>query len=389
MLRSILLAFSVSCIIGAILGLGTAYCFLSINAWKPELEMQSHTVPTNERLAVNSIPRASIDVTTYNFGLMDSKEEGFYDFFIKNTGNADLRLTADRTSCSCLGIDITPTRVRPGGTARCRLRYTAEQATTGGFEQGGYVMTNDPDNQEIFLSIEGVFTSPVVVQPPSVNFARIPAGTTQMRTIRFYGFEDEPLQLSAPAWENREFIDIEFHPSELTESDDDGVFLSFAKSVVEGMITVKPGMPVGTFQDWFQVRTNYASQPSVNFLVNGQIAAGNVAISGRGYDRETGVVELGRTTVGQGLSREFMITISGLSAQTASLQVSSVEPAWLHTHLFEPTQSGARRFLLTITVPEDAPVGSYIFGSDGQQSHIILETDVDVIRIPLQFSVGI
>ncbi|MCL2004682.1 MAG: DUF1573 domain-containing protein [Planctomycetaceae bacterium] len=389
--RSISSAILVSCIAGVLLGLGTAYSFLNINAWQPENETKNLEMLAERARGqtTGALPQASIEVTTYNFGLMDSKEEGFHDFFITNTGNADLILRVDRTSCSCLGIDITPTRVRPGGTARCRLRYTAEQAATGLFSQGGVVTTNDPENREIFLNVEGVFTNPVVMQPTSVNFARVPAGTTQTRTIRFYGFENEPLQLSATAWELRDFIDIEFQPSELRESDDDGMFLSFAKSVVEGTITVKPGLPVGTFQDWFQLRTNYAGQPNVNFLVNGQVVAGNVAISGQGYNRTTGVADLGRTTQGQGISRDFMITMSGISAQSAAIQISSVEPAWLRTRLSEPTQAGSRRIVsLTIEVPENAPIGSFLFGGDGQQAHIVLETNDETIRIPLQFSVG-
>ena len=396
MVRTILTIALVSCVFGALLGLGIAHSFLSVNAW----QLESETSPYEKIVAsafaqvTNPNAKAHVEKATHNFGIMDAKTIGSHDFFIRNVGTADLILTVDRTSCSCLGIDLSQSRVLPGGTARCRLKYTAERAIVGKFSQGGVVVSNDPDNREIQLTVEGIFTNPVVTQPSSVNLSRVVAGTSRTATIQFYGFENEPLQLVAATWENREHFDFHWEPTTIiSEPDEADTFFSQAKSVVKGTVTIKPGVPVGSFQEQFQVETNYPSQTNVVFFVSGQVTSGNVSISGTGYNNQTGIADLGRTIMGErGTPRELSIQFRGTMAQSASVRVNTVEPAWIRAELSPPRDVGPiRSFTLTIEIPEDAPTGSYVFGGDGQQAYILLETTdetMSVLRIPLQFVVG-
>ena len=394
MVRTFFTAVLASSVVGTLIGIGIAYYCLSVNAWQAESETKSYEslFEVARQHAVNPNAKAHIEATTHYFGVMNVKATGTHDFFIKNVGTEDLILVVDRTTCSCTGIDITPTRVAPGKTAKCHLKYNAEQALTGKFSQGGVVRTNDPDNREIMLIVEGVFTNPVVVQPPTINFSRVSAGMSKTITLRFYGFEDEPLQLSAPVWTDRTHFDFQWAPPENTESNPtDSNFLSLAKSVIEGTITLKPGLPVGSFQEWFQVNTNYPSQASVSFSASGQIVGGNVAISGQGYNPATGIADLGRTVTGRGISRQISIRFSGTAAQSASVQVKEAVPTWLRTELPPPSDAGSSRiFSLVIEVPEDAPTGSYAVSGDGQQAYVLLETNdeaMPVVRIPLQFAI--
>jgi len=394
MVRTLFAAIVASCIFGALLGWGIAFGFLVVNAWQPEFETKAYAALAQQAFTqvTNQNAKASIEETTYNFGVMDVKASGTHDFFIKNVGTEDLILTLDRTTCSCTGIDISPTRVPPGKTAQCHLKYNADRAITGKFSQGGIIRTNDPDNLEIHLVVEGIFTNPVVVQPATVSLPRVTAGTSRTATLRFYGFENEPLQLSAPHWQDREHFDFQWQPAELSDTDKEDLFLSLAKSVIEGTLTVKSGLPVGQFQEWFQVRTNYPSQASVAFSVSGQVVSGNVSVSGRGFNPATGIVDLGATVAGRKISREISIQFSGASAPSASVQIKSVEPAWIRAELSPPQDLGPRRmFSLSIEIPEDAPTGNYVIRDGGQQAHVTLETNNDntpVLKIPLQFAVG-
>jgi len=395
MARTLLIAISASCLCGVLLGLGTTAAFLSVNRWQPEYETTSYEILTQTVQArANPNARAHIEETTHYFGVMDAKIEGYHEFYITNTGTADLILAVDRISCSCLGIDITPARVPPGRTATCHLRYTAEQAVTGKFAQGGIVTTNDPENSEIYLSVEGVFTNPVVVLPAVLNFSRVPAGISRTMTLRFYGFENEPLQLTAPTWADREHFDFHWETAEFNEADEESGYLSLAKSVVEGTLTLKPGLPAGSFQEWFQVRTNYPNHANVHFGASGQIISSNVAVSGHGYNsnRSTGIAQWGHIIEGRSISREFSIQFSGPAAQSASVRVGAVEPDWIQARLSPPTDAGARRiFSLTVVIPENAPTGNFRFGSDGPQAYVTLETNDEttpIVRIPLEFVIG-
>ena len=394
MVRTLFASVLVSCAFGALLGASVAFGFLSVNAWQPESETKTYESLAKDAFTqvTNPNAKAFIEETTHNFGIMDVKASGTHDYFIKNVGTGDLILKVDRTTCSCTGIDITPTRVPPGKTATCHLKYNADRAITGKFSQGGSIRTNDPDNPEIRLIVEGIFTNPVVVQPAAISLSKIPTGTSRTATIRFFGFENEPLQLSTPNWQNREHFDFQWQSAELSETEQADYFLSLAKSVVEGTITIKPGLPVGSFQEWFQVKTNYPSLANVAFSVSGQIVSGNVSVSGRGFNQATGIADLGSTVTGKSISREITIQFSGASALSASVKVGTVEPAWIRTELSSPQDLGPRRmFSLTIEVPENAPSGNYVIRDGGQQAHITLETNDEstpVLKIPLQFSVG-
>ena len=393
MVRTLFAWVVISCIVGALLGWGIAFGFLSVHAWQPESETKVYAALVQDALTqvTNPNAKAFIEETTYNFGIMDVKASGTHDFFIKNIGTEDLILTLDRTTCSCTGIDISPTRVPPGKTAKCHLKYNADRATTGKFSQGGMIRTNDPDHLEIRLIVEGIFTNPVVVQPATVSLPRIATGTSRTATIRFYGFENEPLQLSAPHWQDREHFDFQWQPAELNETDKEDSFLSLAKSVIEGTVTVKPGLPVGSFQEWFQVKTNYPSQVNVTFSASGLVASGNVSISGSGYTPTTGVT-FSPTVTGRKSSRTITIQFSGALAPSSLVQIKSVEPAWIRAELSPPQDRGPlRMFSLTLEVPEDAPTGNYVIRDGGQQAHVTLETNSEsapVLKIPLQFVVG-
>jgi hypothetical protein len=395
MARTLCITILTSCIFGVLLGLGTAYTVLSVNGWEPELEMKTYGTLTELVLARTTNPNASafIEETTHFFGVMGVQATGYHYFFIRNVGTEDLTLRLDRMTCGCTGMHISHERVPPGDTSTLRLEFSADQAMTGRFSESAAILTNDPNHREIQLIVEGVFTNPVVPIPASVDFQRVPAGTTRTATVRFFGFENEPLQLSAPTWTDRDHFDFHWEPSEFTEAElADEFHLALARSVVEGTITLKPGLPVGPFQEWFQVRTNLPSQPNVSFLARGQIVSGNVAISGQGFNRVTGVADLGRIATGTSVSRDFSIQFSGPAAPSASLQVSAVEPAWLQTSLSPPRDVGPLRILsLTIIIPENAPAGSYLFAGDGRHAHLTLETNdetMPILRIPLQFVVG-
>ena len=395
MARNIITVVVISSICGVLLGWGGAHKALTSNGWQPEFETKTYELlaETARGLATNPNARAFIEETTYFFGVMDASASGHHEFIIQNVGTEDLILRLSGMTCGCTDIHISRERVPPGGSAVCRLEFSADRATPGRFSEGGVILTNDPENRTIELNVIGVFTNPVVPVPSAVNFSRVPAGATRTATVRFYGFEDMPLELSAPTWTDREHFDFQWGPGAFTEADLlDEFYLGLSRSVVEGTVTVKPGLPIGPFQEWFQMETNYPSQANVFFRVSGQIVSGNVTIAGQGYNRETGVADLGRTAAGRNLSRVFSIQFSGPAAQSATVRVSEVQPSWLQTNLSSPTDAGTRRiFSLSVIVPENAPTGSYIFASDGQQAHITLETSdeaMPTLRIPLQFVVG-
>ncbi len=391
------IVFIASCVLGVAIGGATAYSALSINGWNPELERRKleDILREGAEKASNPNAKAFLAERIHDFGIKDVKEKGKHDFVVKNVGTAPLTLVVDQTTCTCTGIDLSTKTIAPGKTAIATVNYDAERAMTGAYNQGGTIVTNDPENREIYLGVKGVFTAPIVLSPSDIYVPSLAGSETKIVPIRFYGFEKELLTLETPQWTDREHFDISIAPAELTEQDRENSLYKNATTVYEGTVTIKPGLPVGAFQERFYVKSNYASQPSAEFFVRGQIRGGAVSIAGSAYRKDTGTAVLGKTSVGQKISRDLSVQFSGTSAVLVDLKIKAVTPAWLNVTLTEPRDMGndaARRrfYTLTIELPATAPVSNYYKSDAENVATITLETGLDdmpVIKIPVQFAV--
>jgi hypothetical protein len=386
-----------SVVIGIVVGIGTSMFALTINGWNPELEYKKHADIILEAAAKVSNPNAKalVENSVHDFGVKGVQEKGQHDFPIKNVGTAVLMLEVNQTTCTCTGIDLSSKSVKPGETAIATVRYNAERATTGTYQQGGTIVTNDPENREIMLSVKGIFTSSIVVTPNFVFFPSIPATESRSTTIRFYGFEKTPLQLENPEWKDHDHFEFHLEPSTLNETDQANSMTKNAVSVYEGRVTVKPGLPVGTFQEKFFFKSNYSSKPTLELSVRGQITGSGVSIAGTGFNKATGSALLGKTRFGQKIVKDISIQFTGTAAFRADLKIKEIRPVWLKTILSEPRDVGgesARRRLysLTIEVPTDAPVCNFMKSDEENIAMIILETgleDTPMLKLPVQFAV--
>lgn len=389
---------ALSCLIGMIFGVASAFAALKINAWNPELEFTKHSELVKRVIQETKDPdaKASIDIVEYDFGIRDVKEKGKHEFYIKNVGTKPLSLEVNRTTCTCTGIDLSTKRLMPGKTSIATVHYDAERATTGPYNQGGVIVTNDPTKPEIYLSIKGIFTAPIVMEPGSVVFPSVPAAEPRSMKARIFGYEKTPLQFETPQWTDKEHFEIKLTPSELTDKDKEDSMRKNAVSAYDIDITVKPGLPIGTFQEKVQIKANYASEPTFDFLIKGQVSGGAVTVSGMGYNKERGVATIGKTIQGKKLNRSILIQFSGSVAENAKLQVRQIRPEWLKVHLNEPRDIGRdtsrrRLYSLEIEIPADAPLGNFMNANDETNGSVVtLETGLDdspIIKVPLEFAV--
>ena len=391
-----ILVIVLSCVVGVLVGLGTAKSALTLNAWNPLLEYKKHEQLVREVAAQRYDENAKVDVpeTLHDFGIKDVKEKGQHVFTVSNVGTAPLLLEVNRTTCSCTGIEPAKQTIAPGKTGNLTVKWNAERAT-GFFKQGGTVVTNDKSNPEIYFAIQGIFTAPIILSSSSLAFPNVSPTGTHSSKIRVYGFEKTPLEILASEWTDKEHFDFKFERSELDETEKENALYQNAKSVFEGTVTVKPGLPIGTFQEKFLLRTNSAGEPNVEFLVRGQVYSGTIAIAGMGFNKDSGVVVLGKTSSTQRLAKDVSITFSGLSASQADLKVKEVKPDWLKAVLTEPREFGGessrrRLYSLTIEVPVGSSVCNYFKPDEENVAMVVLDTgltDTPILKIPVQFAV--
>ena len=385
-----------SCVLGVFIGFAVAKSALTINAWNPELEYKKHEELVREIAArmFNENAKVSVSETLYDFGIKDVQEKGQHVFSVTNVGTAPLTLEVNQLTCTCTGIEPSRQTIAPGRTGNLTVKWDAERAT-GFFKQGGTVVTNDQSYPEITFSIQGIFTPPIMLSPSSVAFPSISPTETYSSKIRIYGFERATLEILAAEWNNKEHFDFKIEPSELDETEKENAIHRNARSVFEGTVTVKPGLPIGFFQEKFLIRTNSVGEPNVEIIVRGQVYSSGIAITGMGFNKESGVILLGKTNTGQRLARDLTITFSGSTASQADLKVKEVKPDWLKVSLTEPRELGAessrRRFYsLTVEVPAGSPVGNYFKADQDSTAMVVLDTgltETPTLRIPVQFAV--
>ncbi|MDR1484273.1 MAG: DUF1573 domain-containing protein [Planctomycetaceae bacterium] len=393
-MRVTILMSLVSVLIGVVIGLSGAESIFLFNAWDAGFEFKIVPVvkPPEIKMTPDSNVKAYIENNVYDFGIKDVKEKGTQDFVIKNVGTGVLTLRVDRTTCTCTGIDLNRSRLSAGESAIAKVRYDAERATTGQYEQGGIIVTNDPQMPEIPLSIRGIFTSPIVISSPVVLLPSVPATEKQSAKVRIYGFEKTPLTLETPVWTDKSHFDLKFLPSELSGEDKNNSLFKHAVSVYEGTLTVLPGLPVGTFQERFNIKTNYSSEPSIEIFARGKVFGSGITLAGQGFDRTTGIMSIETIRSGERIVRDISIQLTGASIQNADIKIKEVRPQWLKTTVTKGSvETAVRRFFtLSIEIPPDAPQCNYVTPDEDKAALVILETglsDSPIIKIPVRFAI--
>lgn len=103
-------------------------------------------------------PKAVVDEPLFNFGSMAVGQSMSHKFIIKNEGEVPLEVQKGKTTCKCTLSEMQDNMVAPGETAEVELTWTPKSAQER-FGQTATVWTNDPDNHEIKLQIEGTANS--------------------------------------------------------------------------------------------------------------------------------------------------------------------------------------------------------------------------------------
>ncbi|MDR1925433.1 MAG: DUF1573 domain-containing protein [Planctomycetaceae bacterium] len=355
-----------------------------------DTESTNNTAATNSK--PNAGPKAYIESTVYDFGIKDVKDSGTREFAIKNIGTGVLTLKVEKKTCTCTGIDLSRQRISAGETAIATVRYNAERATTGRYEQGGIIATNDPNTPEIMLTIRGMFTAPIMMNSPVVFLPSVSALEKQTAKVRIYGFEKIPLELSSPQWSDKTHFDCTFERSELSDEDKQNSLYKYAESVCEATISVLPGLSIGSFQEQFNIKTNFKSEPSIDIFVRGQVFGNGITMAGQGFDRTTGIMSIETIKSGQKLLRDMSIQLTGTEVKNAEVKVKEVRPEWLNVTITKgAVDTDIRRFFtLSIEIPPNAPQCNFINSDNNKAAMVELETglpNAPIIKIPIRFAI--
>jgi len=100
-------------------------------------------------------PKAVVDEKHYRFGEMAVDQSLSHKFILKNEGEAPLEVQKGETTCKCTLSSMKDSTIAPGESIEIELSWTPK-STEQIFGQTATIYTNDPENQELKLRIEGM-----------------------------------------------------------------------------------------------------------------------------------------------------------------------------------------------------------------------------------------
>lgn len=126
--------------------------------------------------ATTNVPRIASDNPVYDFGTVDQTESVEHTYVLKNTGTVTLEISRIQPSCGCTVAEISEKNVPPGGESHITTRFSPA-GRNGPQHKAIVVYSNDPEQPQYTLTLQGNVGSAVFVQPSQITMPRLEPGS--------------------------------------------------------------------------------------------------------------------------------------------------------------------------------------------------------------------
>jgi len=376
--------------LGIALGVGAAVVRVRTSPWDPQ---RDESVVSEEPALPPPgapVPKVVVPETSYDFGALDLSANGSHDFFLKNAGTAPLKLTEGGTSCRCTMSKLDKESIPPGGSAKVTISWKPIDRP-GPYQQTAKILTNDPAQSQVILTISGRITAAARFSPTELVFSRLSAGEATTDQSRLYCYLDTPLKILGQKWEDA--ATASFYEATLKPLAADEVAKEpTAKSGWLVQVTVKPGLPQGPIEQKLILQTDMKSTPSLTLPIQGSIGS-EIAVVGPHWDPEKGVLWLGEVSGREGIERRLLLVVRGPLRKDVKFKVASVSPSVLKVSLGKPTEINngtVIQFPLLLDIPPHSRAANHLGSEQGPLGEINLETthpQVPKLRILVRFAI--
>lgn len=375
--------------LGIGLGFGLAEIRLGKLWWTPETNI-THETSSSADHTDKLKPKLVIDKTKYDFGTLDLKSGGKHEFVFTNAGDAPLKLIPGGTSCRCTTSEFDDKEIPPGGSEKITVSWKPSERV-GPYQQTAKVMTNDPDRQEVTLTVSGKITAVTQIYPSELVFSRVTANDPAVAEAWLLCYLDKEFKVSDHQWSDEKTadnFDVTLQPLTVEQLKQ----WPTATSGYLATITVKPGLPQGPFKQLLTFDTSLSATPKMKMRVEG-IVGSEISIAGSGWDPDKGVLTIGAVSSDKGAKRDLYLIVRGPHRKSISFKPIDVWPNSIKVTL------GKRREInnglvtqtpLTIDIPPGSPTVNCLGSDMGKFGEIILETthpQVPKLRILVKMAI--
>lgn len=377
-------------VLGVTLGIGTAVLRIRMTPWNPASDESVKTVTVVESPPSGPAPKVVVDKAEYDFGALDIQGNGSHDFVLTNTGDAPLTLTAGGTSCRCTMSSLEHESIEPGGSAKVTLTWKPIDKP-GPYQQTAKILTNDPSQPQVTLTISGRITAVTRFSPGELVFSQVSAGEPTSGESTLFGYLNEPLQIVGHTWSNEamaQYFDASLQPLSADEVKKEPL----AQSGFRVKVTVKAGLPQGPFLQKLLLQTNLPASPELTLPIQGNVGS-EIAVVGQGWDPERTILNLGEVARSAGIQRRLMLVVRGPLRKEITFKPGDVSPSSLKVTLGPSSEINNGIVVQTpliIEIPKDSPPANHLGSEQGHLGEIILETthpQVPKLRILVRFAI--
>jgi hypothetical protein len=287
-------------------------------------------IPGGNSAPPGHAPKAVVDTPLYDFGSALEGTMVKHTFTIKNNGQGYLDIRGVKTSCGCTTGEPSKMHVAPGDTSEIAVSFDTH------FQKGHQVRTitastNDPDNPQVAMTMQGIVKKQVEAQPGQVAFGDVKRGSEGTREVVVNDLNPARGAFSVgPVSNSNSSIKVE------QEKRPDGKPGALLK------VSLLKSMPVGPFDDTIKITTNRVPlQVDVFGTVTGDL---NI---------DPAQVSFGIVPRGQDIVRIFKLSNQG-PKPVKVLEVASSSPAVGATA--EAVTPG-KEYKVTVTLRHGTPDG--------------------------------
>lgn len=327
--------------------------------------------------AAQTPPQVRVDTTQHDFGKSDVGVGGQHAFVFHNTGQSPLVLTRGKSTCGCCTcvctVRLPETAVPPGAAAAVTLEWQSK-LFVGSFRQTATILTNDPDRPDVTLSLTGRFTGPVGVVPSQVSCGSLRVGQATTWAVHLYNYTPEAFDITSCEWSDprtAECFSVDWEPLTAAQLREEGE----ARGGYLVRIAVRPGLPVGAFQQGLALKTTSRSVPRIDVPVQGTVVS-DLSIAGQGWNAQAGVLTMGDIPRETGADWPLLVMVRGPHAKDIRLQLLRCTPDSLSVEM-EPTQFIAAKELsltrLKVRVRPGSPPSPHWGNERGEPGHISIQ----------------
>ncbi len=109
-------------------------------------------------------PRITFDKVTHDFGNIKAGKKVDTEYVFKNTGKSELIIRKTKASCGCTATQPEKSKLKPGESSKIKVTYDST-GKKGNENKTITVVSNDPTNPSIVLTIKGIVEEEGQQQP--------------------------------------------------------------------------------------------------------------------------------------------------------------------------------------------------------------------------------